>query len=633
MSDNDNYNGPEDGGAGIENDYEGTENPEDQFDNCTFSFHTPGTETKSSYSYSSGPKKEEHITKNPDEIPRDSPLFSWLGQYMHGIEVNRNDNKFPVSLFIPRTVLPLSLQILYGFDVSSNALKITIDQGPEGEKAKYKIKAEQPVFGENFAGSNLVEKVINAFSNDNYKVKEYYRSAPFVLYNKKVQPNSANIQTMIERGYGELQSEKALSNCDNDVEKSIHLLRTGEYEFPKEDIKVSEVVKYEDNPLIYLILGIVDSILDLQDHCSICGDPIPRCIKPTSCEKLICYTQLASIGLGPSVIQEIRRDIKVADFLFTVFVSAIGSKFLIPAPPPLTTQLLNEKMSAQDEVHTTKKKKKKSMARDEFGQETEEELTYDPDYLMGVVKRIPSFEDMSKYANDEELRKSIGNEAFKLLSWVLFSNRTQLFWLPPPLELDVIKSADKNCIQFMSLMSSPEQESIFQQMKQKYGSIFFWHGSALDKWHSIIRNGLINTSRIKGMVLHAAAYGEGIYLASDSSTSKNFSRSNSNPWNKSSLTDNLSVIALCEVIKLPFGATHRIEVDVKNRNTGEMERKTLVGFLKSHGDGIFTLTIEEALIVRFLFVNFKGNLNVNNNPPTDLPTFGKFIDYRMKNNK
>ena len=45
------------------------------------------------------------------------------------------------------------------------------------------------------------------------------------------------------------------------------------------------------------------------------------------------------------------------------------------------------------------------------------------------------------------------------------------------------------------------------------------------------------------------------------------------------------------------------------------------------------MTIEEALIVRFLFVNFKGNLNVYNNPPTDLPTFGKFIDYRMKNNK
>ena len=121
---------------------------------------------------------------------------------------------------------------------------------------------------------------------------------------------------MLEEGYNELQSEKALSNCHDDLEKSIHLLRTGEYEFPKEEMKVSNFVKYDENPLIYLILGIVDKIFDLQDHCSICGDPIPRCLKPTSCEKNICYTQFSSIGFGASVIQEIKRDTKVADLLF-----------------------------------------------------------------------------------------------------------------------------------------------------------------------------------------------------------------------------------------------------------------------------------------------------------------------------
>ncbi|KAK8847148.1 Poly [ADP-ribose] polymerase 6 [Tritrichomonas musculus] len=121
---------------------------------------------------------------------------------------------------------------------------------------------------------------------------------------------------MLKAGYNELQSKKALSNCQDNLEKSIHLLRTGEYEFSKEEMKDSNLVKYDENPLIYLILGIVDKIFDLQDHCSICGDPIPRCLKPTSCEKKICYTQFSSIGFGASVIQEIKRDTKVADLLF-----------------------------------------------------------------------------------------------------------------------------------------------------------------------------------------------------------------------------------------------------------------------------------------------------------------------------
>lgn len=146
-----------------------------------------------------------------------------------------------------------------------------------------------------------------------------------------------------ERGYDRLQSENALSNCHNDIDKSIHLIRTGENSYPKEEMKVSNFVTYELNPTIYLVLDILDKIFDLQDHCSICGDPIPRCLKPTTCEKNLCDTQYSSIGLSTSLVQEIKRDIEVADLLFSVFVSSIGTRFLIRAPPPLTPEKFNEK--------------------------------------------------------------------------------------------------------------------------------------------------------------------------------------------------------------------------------------------------------------------------------------------------
>lgn len=128
-----------------------------------------------------------------------------------------------------------------------------------------------------------------------------------------------------------------------------------------------------------------------------------------------------------------------------------------------------------------------------------EVLNYGPNYLREVVKNVPSFNDVAAYTDDASLSNKIGHEVFKLLQWVILTNRAQLFWLPPSLELEQIHNASNNCIQFMPLASSREQESIFQQLKAKNNnsSVFLWHGSDVDKWHSIIRNGLVNTSRIE----------------------------------------------------------------------------------------------------------------------------------------
>lgn len=50
------------------------------------------------------------------------------------------------------------------------------------------------------------------------------------------------------------------------------------------------------------------------------------------------------------------------------------------------------------------------------------------------------------------------------------------------------------------------------------GSIFCFHGSALENWYSILRNGLRNLSNTSLMTA-GAAYGQGIYASSNFSTS------------------------------------------------------------------------------------------------------------------
>jgi hypothetical protein len=52
------------------------------------------------------------------------------------------------------------------------------------------------------------------------------------------------------------------------------------------------------------------------------------------------------------------------------------------------------------------------------------------------------------------------------------------------------------------------------QSKQKNGSIYCWHGSSLENWYSIMRNGLRNLSNTSLMTA-GAAYGAGIYASSN----------------------------------------------------------------------------------------------------------------------
>ncbi|XP_070375765.1 protein mono-ADP-ribosyltransferase PARP8 isoform X2 [Equus asinus] len=129
--------------------------------------------------------------------------------------------------------------------------------------------------------------------------------------------------------------------------------------------------------------------------------------------------------------------------------------------------------------------------------------------------------------------------------------------------------------QFLLLSSPPAKESNFRAAKKLFGSTFAFHGSHIENWHSILRNGLVVASNTR-LQLHGAMYGSGIYLSPMSSIS--FGYSGMNKKQKVSAKDepasssksssasqsqkkgqqsqflqsrNLKCIALCEVITSP----------------------------------------------------------------------------------
>jgi poly [ADP-ribose] polymerase 6/8 len=329
--------------------------------------------------------------------------------------------------------------------------------------------------------------------------------------------------------------------------------------------------------LLYLVLEIAEAFLDLSDHCCLCRRELPPGVKPSVCDRELCRFQLIEIGLGTSLIQELRRDPLAADFVFSIFSAAIGTNFLNPKPPGFTDAS-----------------------------------------MQAICARLPAVSEMTACGNsDQQLAGLIGLEAVKLLRWVLLGNQSHLIALPPELKL-----VEFNCnCQFMSLMSSPQSEDILGQMKQQFGSFFLWHGSAGDRWHSILRNGLKNAS---GTALQAngAARGAGIYFAPNSQMSWGYSKPAANKYTKSQLGPNLQVISLCEVAMIPPSAHFTLQP----KATGQ-KALAFSGYLKNHGS-MYTLSIEEACVVRFILVQGFFAHDVVQRPPSKVPTLHDVLEFK-----
>ncbi|KAM6157164.1 protein mono-ADP-ribosyltransferase PARP8 isoform 2-T2 [Erethizon dorsatum] len=195
------------------------------------------------------------------------------------------------------------------------------------------------------------------------------------------------------------------------------------------------------------------------------------------------------------------------------------------------------------------------------------------DRVMKALDSITSIREMTQ-APYLEIKKQMDKQdplAHPLLQWVISSNRSHIVKLPVNRQLKFMHTPH----QFLLLSSPPAKESNFRAAKKLFGSTFAFHGSHIENWHSILRNGLVVASNTR-LQLHGAMYGSGIYLSPVSSIS--FGYSGMNKKQKVSAKDepasssksssasqsqkkgqqsqflqsrNLKCIALCEVITSP----------------------------------------------------------------------------------
>ncbi|KAL0254468.1 hypothetical protein SLS55_009943 [Diplodia seriata] len=188
--------------------------------------------------------------------------------------------------------------------------------------------------------------------------------------------------------------------------------------------------------------------------------------------------------------------------------------------------------------------------------------------MVVLLDLLPAVDEMKDYllmggAHADLMKWSrIPAPSLGLLRWIIASNRACI------MQADASdKDGDAHdqvwgmpgWTQFRIAMGAPDKERRFINSVRTVGSavnpqiptIFAWHGSALHNWHTIIREGLHFEETINGR-----AFGHGVYLSKDLTTSLMYSRAlaytnmNASTWRPSKLNIH-DAVSLNEIVNSP----------------------------------------------------------------------------------
>uniref|UniRef100_A0A8C4FE84 Poly [ADP-ribose] polymerase n=1 Tax=Dicentrarchus labrax TaxID=13489 RepID=A0A8C4FE84_DICLA len=276
----------------------------------------------------------------------------------------------------------------------------------------------------------------------------------------------------------------------------------------------------------------------LNEYCVVCDErhviqngPM---LKPAVCTRELCVFSFYTLGVMSGATDEVATGAEVVDLLVAMCRAALQSsrKGIIFEPYPSVVDPFNPKILAFSPKRKSYNRLQKAL-----------------DSVL-LIRRMAQ----GPYSEIKKQMDKIDPLAYPLLQWILASNRSHIVKLPWNRQLKFMHTPH----QFLLISGPPSKEARFQTARKLHGSTFAFHGSHIENWHSILRNGLVNASYTK-FQLHGAAYGKGIYLSPISSISFGYSGMNKyNQINKIQEDQpgqtrflqnrNLNCIALCEVI-------------------------------------------------------------------------------------
>ncbi|KAL0209461.1 hypothetical protein RCL1_007829 [Eukaryota sp. TZLM3-RCL] len=315
------------------------------------------------------------------------------------------------------------------------------------------------------------------------------------------------------------------------------------------------------NFFLFIHDSILSTVSSLTQRCATCHEylDVPLGPKLTYCQKPLCQFSCLEHGIGISVHDELMKNPEVVELLLSFACAAL-------------THNKHELYFANIPSDYINGPNYKDYAK-----------------LVSDLRSIPPVLSMlQKTSNDSDLIKDLGMPKYRLLRWILASNRSFYAHVPKTSSLYI---QGLGGVQFLLSSVDPLRESNFQALCKNFGHIWAFHGSKPNCWWNILgcNQSLINASNTKYMTA-GAAYGAGIYFSTTPSTASGYGQFV--PRNSSLPSGN--AVLMCQIAK-----------------TGNSEFTSW-----SKGNTVYVVPKEHHVCPRYLIIG----PNVNYSPASNLPS-------------
>ncbi|KAJ6632300.1 hypothetical protein B0H10DRAFT_1865630 [Mycena sp. CBHHK59/15] len=386
-----------------------------------------------------------------------------------------------------------------------------------------------------------------------------------------------------QKGYDEVWRVHRDAIIKADKEEGRHARTTGTLPHdPLRDLEKEEEINLPYTAFCYL----VRRLTLCTRYCVVCHNKLSatfEALKPYVCGAPLCAYQYYLLNRGPSLEYEIIHNPRTVDLLVSLTFSAaaegvvdeplpVGLGLRVPPPdrarvvtaPPQAMHLAGMHLAGAPAAPL-------SPANYAVGLDHLVDFDDLPIELMRVsiaslIDALPSIDDMKRHLERKvkpgkskpRLKEMEDGKvlpaAWSVLRWCIASCTAYLEEMSSPDEC--IQGVDPAWRQFRFSVGAPDAEAKFQTAlsdakksdvnAKKYPSLYAFHGSALRNWHSIIRHGLWYKTVVNGR-----AFGDGVYLAKEATTSMgHYAAGGRVCWRKSKLSPT-SCVALAEIVNLP----------------------------------------------------------------------------------
>ena len=357
--------------------------------------------------------------------------------------------------------------------------------------------------------------------------------------------HARHLDTLIKMGYDQNAAQNALATSSDDIDFAIEYLNYGSIR-PSNGI-VEPHLASTSNLFYNLMFFLWERLEKCTNYCmQCCRRHKYDSIQLVPCENDFCEHRYEQVE-GFSVLAELRNKINVAhlELAFAAKAAFSGRATNVFEPFPSFMLLSNQIRGRAGFLDAHRVKYDRSM-----------DANKDLKGVINLFNRLPHPDTLLKSCQDElSLRAYLTNlspsnpkddNIYRLMRYILATNHISILTLPNDSKVQGLPS---QCTQYIIASNSPETEAYFAKEKTKYGSFFAFHGSAIENWYSILRNGIRNLSNTH-MMTAGAAYGIGVYAAEDMATSLGYSRHDGNvDWQHSILCNPpMKCMAIIEII-------------------------------------------------------------------------------------